>query len=92
MGSEGASVPGLTLRKINVKQKSATVTTTMESTVEEPVTPAGRLFMEPSLNCYILCALAFEKPIDVAEFKQTLLVTLVNHKRFQSVIVRHLTL
>ena len=65
------------------------LTTTSEATEEEPVTPAGRLFMEPEMNCYILCALVFEQPIDLANFKQTLLGTLVNHKRFQSVIVSH---
>ena len=64
-------------------------TTTSEATEEEPVTPAGRLFMEPGMNCYILCALVFKQPIDLANFKQTLLGTLVNHKRFQSVIVSH---
>lgn len=96
MGSE-AALPGLTLRKINVKEKTPTDESTVSSvsttpeTVEEPVTPAGRLFMEPEMNCYILCTLAFGNPIDVAEFKQTLLVTLVNHKRFQSVIVSTLT-
>lgn len=90
MGSEATRLPGLTLRKINVKPNTKEVsssTSTESAVAEEPVTPAGRLFMEPDMNCYILCTLAFQNAIDVAEFKQTLLVTLVNHKRFQSVIV-----
>lgn len=83
---------GLTLRKINVKQKDlpSSATTTKDETpaVEEPVTPAGRLFMEPNMNCHIMCALAFANPIDVPLFKQTLSDTLVNHKRFHSIIKR----
>ena len=86
MSSE--ALPGLRLRKINVKQKESTVSAVATLPVaEEPVTPAGRLFMEKDMNCYILCTLAFENPINVEEFKKTFLVTLVNHKRFQSIIV-----
>ena len=87
MGSE--AIPGLRLRKINVKEKDTTVSTvaTLSDEADEPVTPAGRLFMEPGMNCYILCTLAFANPINVAESKQTFLSTLVNHKRFQSIIV-----
>jgi hypothetical protein len=76
---------GLRLRKINTTQKATTLPA--REIEEEPVTPAGRVFMQPDLNCYIICTLGFKDTINVAEFKKTLLETLVNHKRFHSVLV-----
>ncbi|XP_024378327.1 wax ester synthase/diacylglycerol acyltransferase 11 [Physcomitrium patens] len=90
MGSD--VFPGLSLRKIHVKEKEAfTVDSTVskihsEIVVDEPVTPAGRLFMQEEMNVYILCTLAFVNPIDVPEFKKTMIATIVNHKRFHSII------
>lgn len=85
MGSETAA-PNLRLRKINTKQKHTTLSTRPVE-FEEPVTPAGRLFSQPNLNCYILCTLGFKDTINVSDFKETLLETLVKHKRFHSIMV-----
>lgn len=77
----------LRLRKINTRKRSTTPAAIHVE--EEPVTPAGRVFMQPDLNCYIICTLGFQKLINVAEFKMTLSETLVNHKRFHSVLVSY---
>lgn len=78
---------GLRLRKISTTQKATTFPASQVD--EEPVTPAGRVFMQPDLNCYIVCTLGFKDTINVAEFKKTLSETLVNHKRFHSVLVSY---
>lgn len=85
MGSENVTT-NLRLRKISTKQKHTTLSTRPEE-FEEPVTPAGRLFSQPNLNCYILCTLGFRDTINVSDFKGTLLETLVKHKRFHSIMV-----
>lgn len=77
--------PRRRLRKINTTRRNTTPAAIQVE--EEPVTPAGRVFMQPDLNCYIICTLGFQKLINVAEFKKTLSETLVNHKRFHSVLV-----
>lgn len=85
MGSETAT-PNLRLRKISTKQKHTTISTRPEE-IEEPVTPAGQLFSQPNLNCYILCTLGFKDTMNVSGVKETLLETLVKHKRFHSIMV-----
>jgi len=56
---------------------------------EEPVTPCGRLFIQPSMNCYILCTLGFKNPINLPEVRVALEETLVKHKRFHSVMKKN---
>ncbi len=58
-----------------------------ESTEEEPVTPAGRMFLQPDLCCTILCTMGFQKTINLESFKQAVKNTLVKHKRFTSIVV-----
>lgn len=88
MGSERLAIPDLGLPKINTKQKLTTESPRAGEVELEPVTPAGRLFLQPNLNMYILCTLGFANPINVSDFKTTLSVTLAKHKRFHSIIVR----
>ncbi|KAG0583745.1 hypothetical protein KC19_3G159800 [Ceratodon purpureus] len=78
---------GLRLRKISTTEKATTLPA--GELEEEPVTPAGRVFMQPDLNCYIICTLGFQDPINVVAFKRTLSETLVNHKRFHSVLKKN---
>lgn len=52
----------------------------------EPVTPAGRLFNQPSLNCYILLIVGFKTQMDVEALKAGLEATLIKHKRFSSIV------
>ncbi|CAM6062056.1 unnamed protein product [Sphagnum tenellum] len=56
---------------------------------EEPVTPCGRLFIQPSMNCYIMCTLGFKNPINLPELRVALEETLVKHKRFHSVMKKN---
>lgn len=54
----------------------------------EPVSPAGRLFREAHLNCYIVALLGLGAPVDVAAARAGLEATLARHPRFCSVQVR----
>ncbi|XP_073030527.1 wax ester synthase/diacylglycerol acyltransferase 11-like isoform X1 [Primulina eburnea] len=63
----------------------------MEHSVErdQPLTPAGRLFLQPQLNQIINCAIAGKHPIDVAAVKaQVQNSVMLKHPRFCSIIVR----
>jgi hypothetical protein len=60
-----------------------------ESTEEEPVTPAGRMFLQPDLCCTILCTMGFQKTINLESFKQAVKNTLVKHKRFTSIVKKN---
>jgi hypothetical protein len=54
---------------------------------QEPLTPIGRMFLEPDLYLCGLCTIGFQNLIDLEELKHTLRNTLVKHKRFSSVVV-----
>lgn len=56
--------------------------------MEQPVSPAGRLFREAHFNCYIVALLGLGAPLDVEAARAGLLDTLVRHPRFSSVQVR----
>lgn len=61
----------------------------MGSHSEEPLTPAGRLFLQPHMNTIIHCVVGFERPIDVPKSKDTIMSSImVRHPRFRSVLVR----
>ena len=32
---------------------------------EEPVSPVGRLFLEPSMRCYVVCVVGLAAPVDL---------------------------
>jgi hypothetical protein len=87
MGSEEFS--SLRLRRIATKLEGAVSSTnfTRQAEPDEPVTPCGRLFCQPNMNCYIMCTLGFKNPINLPDFKRALQETLVKHKRFHSVMV-----
>ncbi|KAJ0010398.1 hypothetical protein Pint_33910 [Pistacia integerrima] len=56
---------------------------------DEPLTPAGRLFLRPEMNTIIHCVVGFKHPVDVAEVKSTIRDSLmVQHPRFSSLMVR----
>ncbi|CAM6016449.1 unnamed protein product [Sphagnum balticum] len=61
----------------------------LQAEPEEPVTPCGRLFIQPSMNCYIMCTLGFKNPINLPEVRVALEETLVKHKRFHSVMKKN---
>eukprot|EP00850_Spirogloea_muscicola_P004722 SM000020S06072 [mRNA] locus=s20:940673:943199:+ [translate_table: standard] len=52
----------------------------------EPVSPAGRMFASPKTYAVILCILRFRDPVDLPAFRATLTATLLNHKRFSSIM------
>lgn len=53
---------------------------------DEPVTPAGRVFFDPSLNIHILVILGSKVPINIDAFKAGISDTLLKHKRFCSIV------
>ncbi|KAJ6851276.1 O-acyltransferase WSD1-like [Iris pallida] len=53
----------------------------------EPLSPAARLFHQPSFNCHIVSIMGMSKRIDVDTVKAGLEETLVRHPRFSSVLV-----
>uniref|UniRef100_A0ACD5TZT4 Uncharacterized protein n=2 Tax=Avena sativa TaxID=4498 RepID=A0ACD5TZT4_AVESA len=59
----------------------------VERGMEEPMSPAGRLFRETHFNCYIVALLGLGSPVDVAAVRAGLEATLVRHPRFSSVQV-----
>ncbi|XP_010924517.2 wax ester synthase/diacylglycerol acyltransferase 11 isoform X1 [Elaeis guineensis] len=58
-----------------------------EEEEEEPVSPAGRLFLQPRFNCHIVSVMGCGKRLDVDAVKAGLEVTLVRHPRFSSIQV-----
>ncbi|GMI83670.1 NTHASE/DIACYLGLYCEROL ACYLTRANSFERASE 11, FOLDED PETAL 1 [Hibiscus trionum] len=60
-----------------------------ETTSDEPLTPAGRLFLQPQTNVVIHCILRGKKPGDIDAIKSTIRSSLmVQHPRFCSLLVR----
>ncbi|XP_062177559.1 wax ester synthase/diacylglycerol acyltransferase 11-like [Alnus glutinosa] len=56
---------------------------------DEPLTPAGRLFLRPEINQVIYCAMGFKYPIDVEFLKsQVRSSVMLTHPRFCSLMVR----
>ncbi|XP_062091402.1 wax ester synthase/diacylglycerol acyltransferase 11-like [Humulus lupulus] len=55
--------------------------------LEEPVSPAGRLFCEPNFNVHILAIMGIKIKIDLEYAKQKLVQTLLKHPRFSSLQV-----
>uniref|UniRef100_A0A6V7QUT6 O-acyltransferase WSD1 C-terminal domain-containing protein n=1 Tax=Ananas comosus var. bracteatus TaxID=296719 RepID=A0A6V7QUT6_ANACO len=85
-------MPSETLRNrrplsINTMSAAATTAEAAEE-VEEPVSPAGRLFHRPEFNCYIVAVIGLGRRIDDLDtIKAGLAATLARHPRFSSVPV-----
>ncbi|KAJ3669456.1 hypothetical protein LUZ60_011406 [Juncus effusus] len=58
-----------------------------EGELGQPVSPAGRLFHEPTFNCHIVAVMGCGTPIDLKPFMEGLEATLVRHPRFSSIQV-----
>lgn len=55
---------------------------------DEPLTPAGRLFVRPEMNQIINCAIGLKGPIDVDAIKSVISTSLmIKHPRFSSLLV-----
>ncbi|KAK8624937.1 hypothetical protein V6N13_089821 [Hibiscus sabdariffa] len=60
-----------------------------ETSSDEPLTPAGRLFLQPHTNVVIHCILRGKNPADIDAIKSTIKTSLmVQHPRFCSLLVR----
>lgn len=60
----------------------------IENENDEPLTPAGRLFVQPATHQIINCALGLERPIGIDEVRSTLSDSLmIKHPRFSSLLV-----
>lgn len=56
---------------------------------DEPLTPAGRLFVQPQMDQVINCAICLDDPIDVDAVKTEISNSiLVKHPRFSSIMVK----
>lgn len=55
---------------------------------EEPVTPAGRFFLQPEMQAIIHCVVGMKYPIDVEATKAEMHKNLLNHPRFCSILVK----
>jgi hypothetical protein len=58
-----------------------------EAEEEQPLTPLGRMFLEPELELFGLCTIGFQNLVDLAQLKQTLRNTLLQNKYFSSIVV-----
>ncbi len=54
---------------------------------EQPLTPLGRMFLEPELELFGLCTIGFQNLVDLPQLKQTLRNTLLQNKYFSSIVV-----
>ncbi|OIW00829.1 hypothetical protein TanjilG_08268 [Lupinus angustifolius] len=60
----------------------------MESEYDEPLTPAGRLFLQPDTQQIVHCAIGLKNPIQLEIVKQEINnSSLVEHPRFRSLLV-----
>ncbi|KAL4555787.1 hypothetical protein LXL04_038415 [Taraxacum kok-saghyz] len=60
----------------------------IENENDEPLTPAGRLFVQPATHQIINCALGLERPIGIDEVRSVLSDSLmIKHPRFSSLLV-----
>uniref|UniRef100_A0A6P4ACR1 O-acyltransferase WSD1-like isoform X2 n=1 Tax=Ziziphus jujuba TaxID=326968 RepID=A0A6P4ACR1_ZIZJJ len=56
---------------------------------DEPLTPAGRLFLQPEMDQIIHCVIGFKNPLDTESIKAGLRNSiLLKHPRFSSLMVR----
>ncbi|XP_058191084.1 wax ester synthase/diacylglycerol acyltransferase 5-like [Rhododendron vialii] len=57
---------------------------------DEPLTPAGRLFLRPEMNQIIHCIIGCKNPIDVAAVRSEITKSvMIQHPRFSSLMVRN---
>ncbi|XP_021729094.1 O-acyltransferase WSD1-like [Chenopodium quinoa] len=66
---------------------NTTRTTTAKDEVEEPLSPATRLFHAPQMNCCIVAVVGCKTLINVEVIKQGIYQTIVKHPRFSSKLV-----
>ncbi|CAK9193288.1 unnamed protein product [Sphagnum troendelagicum] len=57
-----------------------------EAEEEQPLTPLGRMFLEPELELFGLCTIGFQNLVDLPQLKQTLRNTLLQNKYFSSIV------
>ncbi|KAK7384929.1 hypothetical protein VNO78_30632 [Psophocarpus tetragonolobus] len=60
----------------------------MASREGEPLSPAGKLFHEPSLNCYVIAIMGCKTTINPQVIREGLCQTLLKHPRFTSKLVK----
>lgn len=58
-----------------------------ETTEDEPLSPAARLFQSPELNCSIIVVLGCNTPINVPAFVSGFMNSVAKHPRFSSLLV-----
>ncbi|KAL1824038.1 hypothetical protein ACET3Z_010816 [Daucus carota] len=58
-----------------------------ETTEDEPLSPAARLFQSPELNCSIIVVLGCNTPINVPAFVSGFMKSVAKHPRFSSLLV-----
>ncbi|BBN08351.1 diacylglycerol O-acyltransferase / wax synthase [Marchantia polymorpha subsp. ruderalis] len=83
---ESDAVPRLRPLRTNRIQEGTIPSTSYleESWKDEPMTPAGRVFIDPVFDCVCVCILGFKEPLDTETFKNHVEMTIMKHKRFSS--------
>lgn len=67
--------------------KTTTKTAAKEEEVEEPLSPATRVFHTPQMNCCIVAVVGCKTVIDVEVIKEGIYQTFVKHPRISSKLV-----
>ncbi|KAL3687607.1 hypothetical protein R1sor_013916 [Riccia sorocarpa] len=94
MGSEGEVLVSpyqefegsLRLRPVNTGRSQAVPSTSYleETWKDEPMTPAGRVFLDPLFDLVCVVILGFKEPINTDSFRDYVEMTIMKHKRFSS--------
>jgi len=53
----------------------------------EELSPAGKMLLEPSMNCYVIATIGLKTRIDPQVIREGLSQTLLKHSRFTSKLV-----
>jgi hypothetical protein len=69
------------------EDSQAAAANAQEPEEEQPLTPLGRMFLEPELELFGLCTIGFQNLVDLPQLKQTLRNTLLQNKYFSSIVV-----
>ena len=87
----GESTTGLRLRALRTTNDDGfgpgRISPPNHESAEEPVSPAGRMFQEPNINCVIVCTLGFKEKSDMSSVRGVLKEGLLRHYRFRSRVV-----
>lgn len=80
------------MKAIETKVKKSKGIIDHEGELEEPVSPAGRMFHEPNFNVHVIAIMGSKYKIQPDVAKANAPKTLLKHPRFSSLLVRNIIL